>query len=175
MIGAMERIPSPSRLTLALERLVALRADRLGGQRIPSTEELMARIEQRRSAGEGEEAVVSAEVEDFERSAATVNARTQPLVPAAGLITTGAGVLSKIGDTSEALALTAMGLAVIGLGFLTASLFLHAGRRSVGLAPTREDVAFAQTRLIRKEANAQIGATITSVAILVLLAAVLSL
>jgi hypothetical protein len=115
------------------DRIVAFRADRLGGQRIPPAAELLRRIDERTAAGETEEAAVTAEVEDFEHSAAAINARTTPLVPAAGLVTTGAGVLSKVGDASSVLALTAMALAVVGLIFLTAALFLHAGRRSAGM------------------------------------------
>jgi hypothetical protein len=157
------------------DRIVAFRADKLGGQRIPAAAELLRRIDERTATGESEEAAVTAEVEDFERSAAAINARTTPLVPAAGLVTTGAGVLSKVGDASSALALTAMALAVIGLVFLTAALFLHAGRRSAGMEVTRADVIFAQERLIKKEANAQIGAYATSAAVLLLLAAILTI
>jgi hypothetical protein len=55
------------------------------------------------------------------------------------------------------------GSPVLSWGCLT-----HAGRRMVGLTPTREDVAFVRARLIKKEANAQIGSVLIPLGLIVL-------
>ena len=68
-----------------------LHADRLG-QKIPPLDALEDEIDKRIGSGESEEDVTLAVIEDFERSAATVNARTTPLVPASGIVVTGADV-----------------------------------------------------------------------------------
>ena len=133
-------------------------------------------MDKRIASGESEEDVTLAVIEDFERSAATVTARTTPLVPASGIVVTGAGILTR--DSGEAdiaivLAFLAMLIALLGLGFLTSSLFTHAGRPSVGFEPTRADVEFVHDRLIRKECNARIGSMLTFTAFIVLLIVIL--
>jgi hypothetical protein len=59
------------------------------GQKIPPLDALQDEIDKRVAAGEIEEEVTLAVIEDFEKSAATVNARTTPLVPASGIVVTG--------------------------------------------------------------------------------------
>jgi hypothetical protein len=150
-------------------------ADRMG-QKIPSLDSLQDEIDKRVAAGESEEDVTLAVIEDFEKSAATVNARTTPLVPASGIVVTGAGILAKAGGEGEAatiLAFVAMAFALIGLGFLAASLFTHAGRPNVGFAPTRADVPYVHDRLVKKESNAQVGSVLTFVGFLILVIVIL--
>jgi hypothetical protein len=150
-------------------------ADRMG-QAIPPLEALEDEIDKRIAAGESEGDVTLAVVEDFEKSAATVNARTTPLVPASGIVVTGAGILARTdgeGDVATVIALFAMAFALGGLGFLATALFTHAGRPRVGFAPTRADVAFVHERLVKKESNAQVGSMLTAVGFAVLLVVIL--
>src|SRR5215210_1340663 len=58
---------------------IARSAQERRGQKIPSTEELDDAIDKRIAAGDTEQDATLAVIEDFERSAATVNARTTPL------------------------------------------------------------------------------------------------
>jgi hypothetical protein len=142
------------------------------GQAIPPLDALDDEIDKRIAAGESEADVTLAVVEDFEKSAATVNARTTPLVPASGIVVTGAGILARgagEGDAATVVSYVAMLIALLGLGFLAASLFTHAGRPNVGFAPTRGDVAYVHERLIKKESNAQVGSLLTGVGFVVLL------
>jgi hypothetical protein len=152
-----------------------LHADRLG-QKIPPLDALEDEIDKRIAAGEAEEEATLAVIEDFERSAATVNARTTPLVPASGIVVTGAGILANAsgqGEAATVIALLAMAFALVGLGFLATALFMHAGRPSVGFAPTRADIAFVHERLAKKESNAQVGSVLTGVGFVVLLVVIL--
>lgn len=143
------------------------------GQNIPSLHVIEDAVDERIASGETEQAATLAVIEDFERSAATVTARTTPLVPASGIIVAGSGILTKEGDSGAYIAAFALLLALVGVGFLATSLFTHAGRPSVGLAPRREDLAFVHDRLIRKESNAQVGSFFTFLAFLVLVVVIL--
>ena len=146
------------------------------GQAIPPLDALEDEIDKRIAAGESEDDVTLAVVEDFEKSAATLNARTTPLVPASGIVVTGAGILARTdgeGEVATLIALVAMAFALGGLGFLATALFTHAGRPSVGFAPTRADVAFVHERLVKKESNAQVGSMLTAVGFAVLLVVIL--
>jgi|SoiMetStandDraft_2_1073263.scaffolds.fasta_scaffold50848_2 hypothetical protein len=156
-------------------RIFHIHADRMG-QKIPPLEALQDEIDKRVAAGESEEDVSLAVIEDFEKSAATVNARTTPLVPASGIVVTGAGILAKRGgegDAATAVALIAMAFALIGLGFLATALFTHAGRPNVGFAPTRADLPFVHDRLVKKESNAQVGSVLTFLGFLILVIVIL--
>ncbi|HEY4397186.1 MAG TPA: hypothetical protein VGO28_05895 [Acidimicrobiia bacterium] len=156
-------------------RIFHVHADRMG-QKIPPLDALQDEIDKRVAAGEIEEEVTLAVIEDFERSAATVNARTTPLVPASGIVVTGAGILARAGGEGEIatiLAFVAMAFALIGLGFLATALFMHAGRPNVGFAPTRADVPFVHDRLVRKESNAQVGSVLTFVGFFILVIVIL--
>ena len=155
-------------------RRVAYSHGRRLGQDIPSLPELNESIDKRVASGEPEEDVVAEVIEDFERSAATVSARTTPLVPASGIVVAGATFLAKEGDTeSTIVAALAIALALLGLGFLAMSVFTHAGRPRVGLAPTRDDIAFVHARLTKKESDAVLGSFLSLVGFLVLLVAIL--
>jgi hypothetical protein len=156
-------------------RIFHVHADRMG-QAIPPLDALEDEIDKRIAAGESEDDVTLAVVEDFEKSAATLNARTTPLVPASGIVVTGAGILARTdgeGEVATLIALVAMAFALGGLGFLATALFTHAGRPSVGFAPTRADVAFVHERLVKKESNAQVGSMLTAVGFAVLLVVIL--
>jgi hypothetical protein len=145
------------------------------GQAIPPLDALEDDIDKRVASGESEEDVTLAVIEDFEKSAATVNARTTPLVPVSGIIVTGAGILTKqeASDIGTALALLAMLITLVALGFLATSVFTHAGRPSVGFEPTRADVAFVHDRLIMKESNARVGSLLAFAGFIVLLVVIL--
>ena len=98
------------------------------------------------------------------------------LVPASGIVVTGAGILAKSGgegDAATVVALLAMSFALIGLGFLATALFTHAGRPNVGFAPTRADLPFVHDRLVKKESNAQVGSVLTFLGFLILVIVIL--
>ncbi len=143
------------------------------GQKIPPIEALDDAIDKRIAAGDSEQDATLAVIEDFERSAATVNARTTPLVPASGIIITAAGLLLRDSGDSTPLCLVAIAFAFCGLGYLATALFTHAGRPSVGIVPTRADVAFAHERLIEKESKAHKGAVLSFVGFVILLVVII--
>ncbi len=159
------------------ERIVQFRSKYLAGQQIPPFAALITEIEERqRVLGEAEEQATRAVVEELERAAAAINVRTAPLVPTCGLVVAGAGLLEKCLTPTPLLGLLsglAIGLALVGLYFVVVGMFTHAGRRMVGLAPTQEDVAFARARLIKKEANAQIGSVLIPLGLIVLVVLIL--
>ena len=132
-------------------------------------------LDQRVRDGASEADATLAVVENFEQAAATLSDRTAPLVPASGLVVTASGLLAPLSDAASTLVFTAMLFSILGLGFLTASLFTHAGRREVGLAPTRDDVAFAHQRLIYKEGNARIGSACFGLGLVLLLVAIFTI
>jgi hypothetical protein len=148
---------------------IARSAQERRGQKIPSLEELDDAIDKRIAAGDSEQDATLAVIDDFERSAATVNARTTPLVPASGIIITAAGLLLRDGGASVPLCFVAIAFAFGGLGYLASALFTHAGRPSVGIVPTRADVAFAHERLIKKESSAHKGSVLSFVGFVILL------
>lgn len=152
---------------------IARSAQERRGQRIPSIEALEDAIDKRIASGDSEQDATLAVIEDFERSAATVNARTTPLVPASGIIVTAAGLLSRDGGAETIVCYIAIAFAFGGLGYLAAALFTHAGRPSVGIEPTRTDVAFAHERLIKKESQAHKGSVLSFVGFVILLVVII--
>jgi hypothetical protein len=148
---------------------VALALQARRGQKIPPIGALEDTIDKRIESGGSEQEATLAVIEDFETAAATVNARTTPLVPASGIIITGAGILSRVGGAEAIISYIAMAFAFCGLGYLASALFTHAGRPSVGIEPTRPDVAFARERLIAKASKAHKGAILSFVGFLLLL------
>jgi hypothetical protein len=167
------RARSRGRLRRTWHRVSRFHGRRLG-QSIPPLDELQESIDKRIASGESEEDATAAIIEDFERSAATVTARTTPLVPASGIVVAGAGIFARgEDDASLIVALFAMAFALGGLGFLAMSLFTHAGRPRVGLPPVRTDIAFVHDRLTRKESNAELGSFLSFVGFVVLLIAIL--
>ena len=100
-------------------------------------------------------------VEDLERAAAALNARTAPLVPGCGVLVAAAGLLLKAEPSSDVIAEFFLGLAVLfavgGFSFLATALSVYAGRRHVGLSPTVDDVASTRDGPVRKHAHARRG------------------
>ena len=90
-------------------------------------------------------------------------------MPTCGLVVTGAGLLEKFITPAPpvGLAVVAIVLAMVGLYFSVVAMFTHVGRRVVGMRPTQEDVAFVRARLIKKEANAQIGSVLVPLGLIV--------
>ena len=171
--GATQRSHRPGWVRRTWRRVAYFHSRRLG-QSIPSLDEIDESIDKRVAAGESEDDVVTEVIEDFERSAATVSARTTPLVPASGIVVAGATFLAKDGELdSTIVAAFAIGMALLGLGFLAMSVFTHAGRPRVGLPPVRGDIAFVHARLTKKEANADVGSFLSLVGFLALIINVL--
>jgi hypothetical protein len=116
-------------------------------------------------------------VEDLERAVTALNTRTAPLVPGCGVLVATAGLLLKGEPSSYGVAEFFLGLAILsaigGFSFLTRALFAYAGRRSVGLAPTIDDVAFAHDGLVRKRANARRGGRLAGIALACLVLGIL--
>lgn len=171
--GETERAPRANRGPGRTWERIKRSHERRHGQRIPPLDVLEETIDKRIAEGEGEQAAALAVLEDFERSAATVNARTTPLVPASGIIVTGAGILAKDGGAEAIPAFLAMLFAFVGLAFLAISLFTHAGRQTVGLEPTRADIPFVHERLTRKESQAQKGSFFSFVGFVTLIIVIL--
>ena len=118
-------------------------------------------------------------VEDLERAAAALTARTAPLVPGCGILVAVSGVLVKSEPTSsrpvaETFVSLAILFAIAGFSFLSRALFLYAGRRMVGLAPDLEDIAFARDRLVRKHASAHRGAVLAGTGLTCLVIGILA-
>src|SRR6202044_458549 len=95
-------------------------------------------------------------------------ARTPPLVPACGVLVAVAGLLLKAGPSSDGIAEVFLGFAVLfavlGLSFLARGHFIYAGRRTIGLSPTVDDIAFARDRLVRKQACTRRGGWLAAIA-----------
>jgi len=109
-----------------------------------------------RATGQSLDEAAAVVVEDLERAATALSARTAPLVPACGVLVAVAGLLLKVGPSSDGIAEFFLGFAVLsavlGLSFLARAHFIYAGRRTIGLSPTVDDIAFAGDRLVRKQA-----------------------
>ncbi len=175
-VGSVRETGPPSRAKrgpLGIWERIKRSHERRRGQHIPPLDSLEEAIDKRVAAGESEQSATLAVIEDFERSAATVNARTTPLVPASGIVVTGAGILAKDGGPEAVVSFVAMLFAFVGLAFLAASLFTHAGRPSVGIEPTRADIPFVHERLTKKEAQAQKGSFFSFVGFVILLIVIL--
>jgi hypothetical protein len=158
------------------ERIVQFSSDHLAGQAIPPLAALIGRIEERRRLlGETAEQATQVVVQDLEGAASSIHWRTVPLMTICGLVVAVAGVLDKFTpDPPVLLTLSAIFLAVVGLYFTVVTIFTHAGRRAVGLQPTQEDVAYARVRLVKKDANSQIGTALTTLAVIMLIAVILT-
>jgi hypothetical protein len=133
-----------------------------GPEAIASLDSLMHRTEElSRSTGESKDQAAAIVVEDLEQAAAALTVRTAPLVPGCGVLVAVSGIAVKAEPTSDPFAEAFVSLAVLfavaGFAFLTRALFLYAGRRIVGLAPTTDDIAFARARLVRKRTSARRG------------------
>jgi hypothetical protein len=102
----------------------------------------MRRVEERsRASGQSLVQAAAVVVEDLERAAAALTARTAPLVPGSGVLVAAAGVTLKAEPASSGVAEFFLGLVVLfaakGFTFLTRALIVYAGRRNVGLCTHR--------------------------------------
>lgn len=139
---------------------------------------LLRRVEERsRAAGQSLDEAAGAVVEDLERAAAALNARTAPLVPGCGVLVAVTGILLKAEPSSDGARRVlprprdparCRGLRVPGQG-----AFVYAGRPYVGLAPTVDDIAFARGGLVRKHADAHRGGWLAGIGLACLILGIL--
>ncbi len=146
---------------------------------IASAEGLILRAEEvSRTTGQTQDEAVAVVVEDLERAAAALTARTAPLVPGCGVLVAASGLAVKAEPTSNAIAETFVSLAVLfavgGFAFLTRALFLYAGRRVIGLSPSVDDIAFARDRLVRKHTSAHRGGLLAGIGLTCLIIGILA-
>jgi hypothetical protein len=131
-----------------------------------------------RTTGRSLDEAAAVVVEDLERAAAALTARTAPLVPGCGVLVAVSGLAVKAEPSSNPLAETFVSLAVLfavgGFSFLTRALFLYAGRRIVGLSPTVDDIAFARGRLVRKQTSAHRGGLLAGIGLTSLIIGILA-
>src|ERR1700735_4616377 len=123
--------------------------------------------ERARATGQSLDEAAAGVVEDLERAAAALSARTAPLVPACGVLVAAAGLLLKAefsDDVGDIFLGFAVLFAVVGLSFLTRAHFIYAGRRTIGLSPTVGDIAFARDCLVRKQSCTYRGGWLAAIA-----------
>lgn len=146
---------------------------------VASRESMMRRAEEcSRASGESLDQAAAVVVEDLERAATALSARTAPLVPACGVLVAAAGLLLKAEPSSDRLAEVFLGFAIVsavaGLSFLTRAHFIYAGRRTIGLSPTIDDIAFARDGLTRKHANTYRGGWLAGIGLACLIIGILT-
>jgi hypothetical protein len=132
-----------------------------------------------RATGQSLNEAAAVVVEDLESAAAALTARTAPLVlvPGCGLLVAVSGLAAKA-ETPNPIADTLVSLAVFfavgGFAFLARALFLYAGRRTVGLSPAIDDIAFARHRLVRKHTSSHRGGLLAGIALTCLIIGILA-
>jgi len=139
----------------------------------------MRRVEERsRASGQSLDEAAAVVVEDLERAAAALTARTAPLVPGSGVLVAAAGILLKAEPSPNGITQFFLGFAILfavaGFSFLIRALIIYAGRRTVGLVPTVDDVAFARDSLVRKHADAHYGGWLAALGLACLIIGILS-
>jgi len=139
---------------------------------------LMHRVEHHsRTTGQSLDEAAAIVVDDLERAAAALSARTAPLVPACGVLVAVAGLMLKAEPASDPVSEVFLGLAILSavgaLWFLTRAHFAYVGRRNVGLAPTVDDIAFTHRRLVRKHADAHRGGWLAGIGLTCLVLGIL--
>lgn len=148
------------------------------GYAIASLPSLMRRVEDRsRATGQSLEEAAAIVVEDLERAAAALTARTAPLVPACGVLVAAAGLMLKVEPASDPISEVFFSLTILStvgaLWFLIRAHFVYVGRRHVGLAPTVDDIAFTHRRLVRKHADVRYGGWLAGIGLTCLLLGIL--
>jgi hypothetical protein len=136
----------------------------------------MRRVEERsRASGQSLDEAAAVVVEDLERAAVALTART-----ARARLWCTRGRRRGIAESRALLVRRLrvfLGLAILfavgGFSFLTRALLVYAGRRQVGLAPTADDVAFAHDALVRKHANAHRGGWLAGIGLACLILGIL--
>jgi len=146
---------------------------------VASVAVLTARVEElSRATGKTEDEAAGIVVEELESAAAALTTRTAPLVPGTGVLVAISGLAVKAEPSSRALVQVFISLAIFfaiaGFAFLTRGLFLYAGRRIIGLAPTVDDIAFARDRLVRKHTSAHRGGLLAGIGLALLIIGILS-
>jgi hypothetical protein len=112
---------------------------------IASLDSLIRRTEAlSRATGQSQDGAAAVVVEDLEGAAAALVARTAPPVPGCGVLIAVSGLAAKA-ETPNPIADGFVSLAVLfaieGFALLARAVFLYAGRRTVGLSPTVDDIA----------------------------------
>ncbi len=138
----------------------------------------MSRAEEcSRAAGQSLDEAAAVVVEDLERAAAALSARTAPMVPACGVLVAAAGLLLKVEPSSARIADIFLGFAVlfavVGLSFLIRGHFIYVGRRAIGLSPSVDDIAFARDWLVRKYACTHRGGWLAGIGLACLILGIL--
>jgi hypothetical protein len=143
---------------------------------VASENSMMSRAEEySRATGQSMDEAAAVVVEDLERAAAALSARTAPLVPACGVLVAAAGLLLKAefsDDVGDIFLGFAVLFAVVGLSFLTRAHFIYAGRRTIGLSPTVGDIA-ARDRLVRKQSCTYRGGWLAAIGLTCLILGIL--
>jgi hypothetical protein len=138
---------------------------------------MVRRAEERsRVTGQSLDEAAAMVVEDLERAAAALSTRTAPLVPACGVLVAAAGLLLKAefsDGISDIFLCFAVLFAVVGLSFLARANFIYAGRRTVGLSPTVDDIAFARDGLVHKHVCAYRGSWLAGIGLACLILGIL--
>ena len=155
-------------------------ADRLrtrGDYPVASQDSMVRRAEEcSRVTGQSLDEAAAVVVEDLERAAAALSTRTAPLVPACGVLVAAAGLLLKA-EFSDGISDIFLGFAVlfavVGLSFLARANFIYAGRRTVGLSPTVDDIAFARDGLVHKHVCAYRGGWLAGIGLACLILGIL--
>ncbi len=100
-------------------------------------------------------------------------------MPGCGVLVAISGLAVKAEPTkgngiAEAFVSLAVLFAIAGFAFLTTALFLYAGRRTVGLSPTVQDIGFARQRLVRKYTSAHRGGLLAGIGLACLIIGILA-
>jgi hypothetical protein len=150
-----------------------------GDRAVASVDALISRAEElSRASGKTEDEAAAGGGRDLESAAAALTTRTAPLVPGTGVLVAISGLAVKAEPTSRPLVQVfisfAIFFAIAGFAFLTRALFLYAGRRIIGLAPTVDDIAFARNRLVRKHTSAHRGGLLAGIGLMFLIIGILA-
>jgi hypothetical protein len=145
---------------------------------IASLDSLIRRTEAlSRATGQSQDGAAAVVVEDLEGAAAALVARTAPPVPGCGVLIAVSGLAAKA-ETPNPIADGFVSLAVLfaieGFALLARAVFLYAGRRTVGLSPTVDDIALARDRLVRKHKSSRRGGWLAAVALTCLIIGILA-
>ncbi|HEY2437928.1 MAG TPA: hypothetical protein VGH93_12160 [Solirubrobacteraceae bacterium] len=151
----------------------------MGSIAIGSREALIRRAEDiSRATGKSQDEAAAVVVDDLESAAAALTTRTAPLVPSIGVLVALSGITVKAEPTknglAEAFVSLALLFAVVGFAFVTTGLFLYAGRRTVGVSPTVDDIGFARDRLVRRFKLSNRGSVVAGMGLLWLIIGILA-
>jgi len=138
----------------------------------------MARVDAlSRATGQSQDEAAAVVVAELEQAAGALTTRTAPLVPGCGVLVAISGLAAKAetpNPVADLFVSFAVFFAIAGLAFLARALFLYAGRRTVGLAPTVDDIAFARDRLVRKHASSTRGGWLAGIGLTCLIVGILA-